>query len=274
MLPVFRNGCVAISALPSLAFVAWVLLDVIVLSAFAGFFWFPVDVAASYQVFIFGLFLVAGGIGIASIYNLSRIKDRQERRSEQLALVNRELRHRMKNLFAVALSICLQTIRSAQDREHMLKSITGRLCAVAAALDLLGTSPSKDFDLHSLIGGVVGPVAPEASRLQADGQQMLLAADLEVTFALILHELATNALKYGAWCSDHGTVTLFWRVEEGRHGRWLNFNWREEGGPLVASPVHEGLGSALIKSSLSSALVIHDLKPDGLDCRIKLPLAN
>jgi two-component sensor histidine kinase len=89
-------------------------------------------------------------------------------------------------------------------------------------------------------------------------------------FALILHELATNAMKYGAWSKESGWV----HVEGMATLELLRFRWREHDGPTLAPPVREGLGRKLIKSSLQGARVEHLFKPDGLQCEIDLPLAH
>ena len=110
-------------------------------------------------------------------------------------------------------------------------------------------------------------VAPDTNRLRVAGASFRLPPQVTTPFALILHELATNALKYGAWSHD-GHVAVTWRVE----ARKLLFEWRECDGPAIAPPMREGLGSALIKSGLPNATVQHELKRDGLECRICLPL--
>ena len=95
-----------------------------------------------------------------------------------------------------------------------------------------------------------------------------LPPEATTPFALILHELGTNAIKYGAWSGDTGTVVVSSNVEGGR----LFFEWPEIDGPAIAPEMREGLGSALIKSGLPTATVAHDLTPTGLHCRITLPL--
>jgi two-component system CheB/CheR fusion protein len=89
-------------------------------------------------------------------------------------------------------------------------------------------------------------------------------------FALVLHELGTNALKYGAWSVERGYVDVSWRVDDHQ----LVFRWRERGDLSIALPLRTGLGSKLIKDGLSGACAQHDLKPDGLECVIRLPLAR
>ena len=96
----------------------------------------------------------------------------------------------------------------------------------------------------------------------------MLSAQVTTPFALILHELGTNALKYGAWSQDSGCVRVSWELEKDQ----LNVTWLEQDGPSIAPTPREGLGRALITNSLPGAAVTHDLKADGLECLIRLPL--
>ena len=193
---------------------------------------------------------------------------RSQQHEEQLELINRELKHRIKNLFTIAASICRQTIKSGGSSEEMTKAATGRIFAVASAQELLSVTSAQGADLVELVDALVRTVAPDPDRLRVAGASFRLEAQATTPFALILHELATNALKYGAW-SHNGIVAVTWRVK----AQMLLFEWREHDGPAIAPPMREGLGSALIKSGLPTATVHHDLKPDGLECRISLPLA-
>jgi two-component system CheB/CheR fusion protein len=142
--------------------------------------------------------------------------------------------------------------------------------AIAAAQDVLSAASSEGADLHELITELASTLAPDRGRLEIEGAPVRLAAGITTPFALILHELATNALKYGAWSQDSGKVQVSWSLAEGT----LSFRWRERDGPVIAPPMREGLGRTLIKSSLPGATVSHDLKADGLECRIELPLVN
>ena len=125
---------------------------------------------------------------------------------------------------------------------------------------------SRGADLRELVTSLVDTLAPSPSRLRSTGAAIHLSADATTPFALILHELATNALKYGAWSQASGLVDISWKVQ----GNDLLFRWREHDGPAIAPPLREGLGSSLIKTSLPGATVTHDLKADGLECQIQL----
>jgi two-component system, chemotaxis family, CheB/CheR fusion protein len=124
-----------------------------------------------------------------------------------------------------------------------------------------------------LIQSVVLPLAPERSRVQFTGPTAELRAEDTTSFALILHELGTNALKYGAWSDPKGMVNIAWSIKTLQDlGQQLDFEWSEHDGPHVSPPPREGLGSKLIRRALPGSTIDHDLKPDGLSCRIRLAL--
>jgi two-component sensor histidine kinase len=250
----------------------WPSILVLVLSALVGTYWVeppPGHDATAFYVMSFALFSAIAGINIALMHYLIKSLVKVKERDEQLNLINRELKHRIKNLFSIANSVCLQTIKSGGSVEEMSNRVSGRIMAIAAAQDLLSATATNGADLRELVSALVYTLAPHPSRLTAAGSTVRLPADATTPFALVLHELGTNALKYGAWSRETGEVVLRWEVQT----NVLQFNWREHNGPTVGPPVREGLGSALIKRSLPGASVTHDIRPDGLECDIKLPLA-
>jgi two-component sensor histidine kinase len=246
---------------------------VLVLSAVAGAAWTAAPAGASEFAFFiasFMLFIGLSGVNVALVHVLMTAHEELRQRDRQLEVINRELKHRIKNLFSIANSVCLQTIKSGAAADVMSQSISGRLMAIAAAQDLLTATPSDGADLHALAEALVTTLAPCPERLAIDGPPTQLPADAATPFALVLHELATNALKYGAWSSDAGMVKVTWTKES----VMLLFSWREHDGPAVAPPTREGLGRMLIANSLPGATVSHDLKADGVECRIDLPLRD
>jgi two-component system CheB/CheR fusion protein len=149
----------------------------------------------------------------------------------------------------------------------MSRAASGRILAIASAQDLLSTTASEGAGLEELVQKLVSSLAPSPSRIRVEGTPFRLSADTTTPFALILHELATNALKYGAWTKENGSVHVQWTTSSDV----LRFRWREHDGPVLAPPVREGLGRKLIKSSLPGARVEHSFKSDGLQCEIDLP---
>ena len=175
----------------------------------------------------------------------------------------------MKNLFAVTSSIALQTIRSDLPREALGQAIAARIQAVASAQDLLSVTGDEGSDLRSLIETVVKPLSPGASRLEIIGPPISIPVEAATSFALVLHELATNAVKYGAWAAAEGRTVIAWRTP---NEQLLEFRWREEGASVAASPERKGFGSMVIQRALSQAKVQHEIGPQGAECLIELPI--
>ena len=246
-------------------------ITVLVLSALIGAYWVdpaPHENVTLFRMFGGGFFLLFGGLIVYLIEQLKTAKQFSQRQEQQLELINRELKHRIKNLFTIATSICQQTIKSGSTPDAMVKGVAGRLHAISAAQDLLSATSSGGADVVSLVKALVTPLAPHPGKLIREGPSVVLPADATTPFALVLHELATNALKYGAWSGD-GRVEATWLIEE----QQLEYQWREVDGPAaVAPPGREGLGSTLIKGGLPTASVTHGFLPEGLECRITLPL--
>ncbi len=222
-----------------------------------------------YRIFAGALFVAIGGMVISPVIYATSVHRRLKLKEEHLSLVNRELKHRIKNLFAVTSSICLQTIKGKESREDMATAIAGRIQAVASAQDLVSATSAEGSDLRALVEAVVKPLSPDAARLEITGPQVSLPSEATIPFALILHELATNALKYGAWASTRGRTSIQWRLPT---ERLLEFAWREEDVVLSSRPRSEGFGSVIIKRALSQAKVSHEIGPQGVFCRIELPL--
>lgn len=136
--------------------------------------------------------------------------------------------------------------------------------AIATAQDILGTDFTRSSDLTTLVHEIVGPLSPAPDRLRCSGSRAQLCPHLTVGFALVLHELGTNALKHGAWRPDReGQVTLEWQFNT----QVLTFNWHERGG-LLAPRVRTGFGSRVIEESLPGAIVQRTFHAAGMDCLI------
>jgi two-component sensor histidine kinase len=143
----------------------------------------------------------------------------------------------------------------------------GRLRALQAAQSLLAIT-SEGFTLLKLIEAALLPLAPSPGRLRTRGEDVILPAQTLSMLALVLNELATNALKYGAWSNAGGEVDLRWTYS----GRGIVLEWRERGGPPVELPVREGAGSTLIRAAIPDSIVDFRLEPDGLQCTIAIGL--
>jgi two-component sensor histidine kinase len=244
---------------------------VLALSTVAGTAW--VDPSGHSPISLYAtsalLFLIGAGMIVFVVDRLTAAHEKLSQQEKQLEMINRELKHRIKNLFAIADSVCQQTINAGGSAKEMTRAASGRLLAIASAQDLLSTTATEGADLTELVEKLASSLAPSPSRIRVEGHSFRLTVNTTTPFALILHELATNALKYGAWTQERGWVHVSWSATS---DDLLQFKWREHDGPNLAPPVREGLGRKLIKSSLPGARVEHSFKPDGLQCEIDLPL--
>jgi two-component sensor histidine kinase len=189
-------------------------------------------------------------------------------------LLVEELNHRVKNTLAILQSIAAQTFRSASRPER--EKFEGRLRALAEAHNLLSTEKWQGSDLQDVIDRVLQPYllnTPE--RVRMFGPKVPLAPRLAVVLSMILHEIATNAAKYGALSNDSGRVSLDWEILEEDAGRNLRLIWTEAGGPPVSAPVQRGFGSRLIERSARDQLggeATVDFLPHGVVCTLMVAL--
>jgi two-component sensor histidine kinase len=175
-------------------------------------------------------------------------------RGEQLHdLLIEELNHRVKNTLAILQSIAVQTFRSASKAER--DKFEGRLGALAETHNLLSQEKWRGSELADVVGRVMQPyLISNPKRLRMFGPKVPLSPRLAVVLSMILHEMATNAAKYGALSNDTGTLALDWEItrEEGKPK--LRLIWGESGGPHVVAPVQRGFGSRLIERSARDQL--------------------
>jgi two-component sensor histidine kinase len=185
-------------------------------------------------------------------------------------LLIEELNHRVKNTLAILQSIATQTFRSASRAER--EKFEGRLGALAEAHNLLSQEKWQGSDLQDVIARVLNPyLLNNPDRVRMFGPKVPLSPRLAVVLSMILHEIATNAAKYGALSNDSGTVTLDWEVTEEASGRQLRLIWTEAGGPHVTAPVQRGFGSRLIERSARDQLggeATVDFLPRGVVCTV------
>jgi two-component sensor histidine kinase len=168
-------------------------------------------------------------------------------------LLIEELNHRVKNTLAILQAFAVQTFRSASRTER--EKFEGRLGALAEAHNLLSKEKWQGSDLHDVVGRVLQPYRlnnPE--RIQMFGPKVPLSPRLAVVLSMIVHEIATNAAKYGALSNDTGTVALNWETINENGKPKLRLVWAESGGPHVVAPVQRGFGSRLIERSAHDQL--------------------
>jgi two-component sensor histidine kinase len=188
---------------------------------------------------------------------------------EHLRLVINELNHRVKNNLAMIQAIGAQTFRNTTDLTKAQNNFASRLQALAKANDLLTGEHWVDASLQEAIRGALQPHRPEdANRCIVEGPPVRLTVKTAISLSMAFHELATNAVKYGAWSNDEGKVSVTWKIDDEPRGRRLHLEWRETGGPAVAAPDRRGFGLA---AELEGEVKL-TFEPEGLACRVDAPL--
>ncbi len=203
------------------------------------------------------------------------ISQRKAAESRQKLLID-ELNHRVKNTLATVQSLAAQTARGALDPRAFRERFEGRLIALSKAHDQLTRHHWESADLRELLSGSLAPYAAGAEGRQVllRGEDVVLRPRGVLTLAMAVHELTTNAAKYGALSVPTGTVEICWRLDDcGRRG--INIEWIERGGPAVRKPKQAGFGTKLIENSIAAELggraaLIY--ASEGLRCEIYLPL--
>jgi two-component sensor histidine kinase len=186
-------------------------------------------------------------------------------------LVN-ELNHRIKNTLATVQSIAMQTFGSNADLAEARHKFEGRLVSLGRAHSLLSDEKWESADMRSIAQNVLEPFAGEPGRVRLSGPDVRMPPSQALMFSMILHELATNAAKYGALSSPAGRLHVDWyRDPKGS----LTLTWRESGGPPVQEPARKGFGSRLINDGLAGQGGRAELafNESGLVCTIHCPVA-
>jgi two-component sensor histidine kinase len=191
----------------------------------------------------------------------------------QQQLLNHELSHRMKNTLAMVQAIASQTLKSVPDQAPV-KSFSERVLALSLAHDLLLQRNWVAADMRELVDTVVCTFG-DAGRVTMTGPAVTLGSKSILTMSLLLHELTTNALKYGSLSSSSGRIEVAWRVEDQGGTQTLCLDWRESGGPPVCAPTRKGFGSRLLKMGLAgTGRAQIDYFPSGFVAAFQAPLAE
>ncbi len=196
------------------------------------------------------------------------ISDRKKAEQHREMLVG-ELSHRVKNSLATVQTIASHTLREASDLESFRDTFVGRLMAISKCHDLLVDTTRSDADISQLVRDQVLPYARGGLERQVtmSGPPLVLGPEAAHTFGLILHELATNAAKYGALSTERGRLDISWKRGSDRDRLSAILTWVETGGPPVAPPTRRGFGSVLIEQSLTHSLggeAEIEYRPEGL----------
>ncbi|HYG26147.1 MAG TPA: HWE histidine kinase domain-containing protein, partial [Caulobacteraceae bacterium] len=217
------------------------------------------------------------GIDNARLFQAAgrEIAERKRAEEHQHLLIN-ELNHRVKNTLASVQSIAAQTLRAFGSVDEAREAFTARLMALSTAHNVLTQQSWERADLREIVAGAIQPFdVPQGARFVVGGPQVWMEPKAALSLAMALHELGTNAAKYGALSIPAGKVHIGWTVAKGDGARRLSLAWREEGGPRVVAPQRTGFGARLIEKGLAA-----DLKgraeiryePAGVECLIEATL--
>lgn len=206
---------------------------------------------------------------------LRDISERQEAHRQQELLLA-ELSHRVKNMLAVVAGMATQTARSSSSMETFIEAFSGRLKALAKGHDMLTQNRWEGGALADLVEALLGPYAlPSDMRATFGGPPVPLSAKQILSLSMVLHELITNATKYGAFAHPGGRVAVSWDWSTAERSGWLHFAWKESGLEGIEVPAREGFGFKMIGLSArhelgGSSLV--DWQSDGLLFTMEFPV--
>ena len=204
------------------------------------------------------------GKPIGTVIEARNIADEKRFQEHQVLLID-ELNHRAKNLLAIVQGLVAQTMTSSDP--EIRKALEGRLMALAAAHSLLTKKNWEPAPLRQLVQDAIGPhVAGQA--VSMEGPELMLPSKTAISMVLAVHELATNAVKYGSLSVPGGGVDVRWKVE----GDELEFQWQEFGGPPVVAPAKRGFGSKMLERGLAAELdgsVEIEFLTEGVSCKVR-----
>ena len=203
---------------------------------------------------------------------LGVLQDVTERREaqEKQAILSGELAHRVKNILAIVQSIANQTLTEETSMTKALQNFSVRLNALAHAQDILTQGAANSADLQQIVESSLDIHDKTGKRFIVSGPSVSLSPQTALSMALALHELSTNAVKYGALSTKNGVVEISWTIEKNE----FHFSWREKGGPIVHEPTKLSFGSKLIKRLLPARFNGHadlNYNPDGFSFELFAP---
>ena len=188
-----------------------------------------------------------------------------------------ELNHRVKNTLSTVQSIVTQALRRPAEPEAIREAIETRILALSRSHDLLTSAKWEGVGLHDLVDTALHPfevVAGRAERFTITGDNLHLPPKASLSLAIAFHELATNAVKYGAFSNDTGTIEIDWTVVQGPSWDRLVLRWLEHNGPPVTPPTRKGFGTWVIERGLAHELggkVTLGYPSEGVVCTIDIP---
>lgn len=225
---------------------------------------FAVEVSLSRQ------FVGGQQVGTAVIRDVSiRIGEEKQR-----LLVANEIAHRLRNSMAVINAIVTLTARDSSSVDEFQNALLGRFAAISRTHESLIHRAWVEADLRELLESELAPYLTKKPQIALHGPDVAIDREVAVALALVFHELATNASKYGSLSTEAGQLAVDWQIIVSKK-RLLEVIWQEVGGPVVALPKRRGFGSELISSNLigHGGKATLNYLPAGLKCTLTLPLA-
>jgi PAS domain S-box-containing protein len=205
---------------------------------------------------------------------LTRDITERRRAEERQDMLIAEFDHRVKNILARVAVVAMYTRQGSRSMDEFIQTLDGRIQSMATAHSLLSQSRWNGAGLADLVRHQLAPYATEAN-MTVTGPDVMLTAAATQAVAMVLHELVTNAAKYGALSSPDGRISVHWAPADGAETATLAIAWRETGGPPITASVQSGYGTSLIRDLIPHELggtVDLFLEPDGVRCTIVIPL--
>lgn len=207
---------------------------------------------------------VVGGVLIVRDVSKQRALD------EERELLRRELAHRIKNLLAIVQAVATQSLKGS-DLTAARETFLGRLAAISEAQTMLEHAQNETMSVNTVVQRALGPFAAGDESVAIDGPDIALSAKQALALSMAIHELATNATKYGAFSTSTGTVSVTWSVSDADPSAF-SLTWSEQGGPPVEPPSRKGFGSRMIERMLAADFdgrVEIRYQPTGVTCHLQ-----
>jgi two-component system CheB/CheR fusion protein len=214
------------------------------------------------------------GVVVTFVDVTERQETEQRWQMRQHVLLN-ELSHQVRSTLSIVQAVVTRTLDTSGISAGVQEALTSRLQAIAKSQDLLVKGEWGGAEMGALVREQLAPyLEGQTPRVHLEGPSGTLPTRAATPFALLLHELATNAVKYGGLSTPLGEVSVKWETIEGGRGRHVRLVWTEKGGPHIKAPPKDGFGSYLINHGLEKADVHRDFRPDGLVCTVDVPLST
>jgi PAS domain S-box-containing protein len=204
----------------------------------------------------------------------------QKQAEQHKQLLADEMRHRARNLVSIVQAIGrMSRPKDQPDVNKHIDVFMGRLLTLLNTGGIVLSSDSRTADLETIVKTTLSPFFGEASsrRIAVEGPTVTVPERTAGGLALAIHELATNALKYGALSNESGSVSLHWSIADHEENRRFAMAWKEKGGPRIKAPRSEGFGGMVIRQSVAreqNSKVTLDYQPQGLICQLEFELAK